>query len=62
MQINLLYQTIFAQTKYQKGKKSKVYSPFKDNICRDNICDMQLISTYKKRIRFQLFFIDIYSK
>ena len=45
MQINLLYQTISAQTNYQKCKKSKAYSPFKDNICRDNICDMQLIST-----------------
>ena len=46
----------------RKFKKRKVYSSFKDNICRVNLADMQLISKYNKGIRYLLCAIDLFSK
>ena len=43
----------------RKLKKGKVYSSFKDNIWRVDLADMQLISKYKKGIRYLLGAIDI---
>ena len=46
----------------RKLKKRKVYSGFKDNIWGADLADMQLISNFKKRFRFLLCVIDIFSK
>ena len=46
----------------RKFKKRKVYSSFKDNICRVNLADMQLISKYNKGIKYLLCAIDLFSK
>ena len=43
-------------------KKIKVYSSFKDNIWGVDLADMQLISKYKKGIRYILCVIDLFSK
>ena len=45
-----------------KFKKRKVYSAFKGNIWAADLADIQLLSRYKKRIRFLLCVIDIFSK
>ena len=45
-----------------KFNKSKVNSPFIDNIWDVDLVDMQIISKFDKRIRFLLCIIDIYSK
>ena len=36
----------------KKFKKGRIYSPFKDNIWEADLAEMQLISTFHKRIRF----------
>ena len=46
----------------RKLKKRKVYSSFKDNIWGVDLADMQLLSKFKKRFRFLLCVIDIFSK
>ena len=46
----------------RKFKKRKIYSAFKDNIWGADLADMQLLSKYKKGIRFLLCVIDIFSK
>ena len=46
----------------RKFKKRKVYSAFKDNIWGAYLADMQLLSKYKKGIRFLLCVIDIFSE
>ena len=46
----------------RKFKKRKVHSSFIDNIWRDDLADMQLISKFNKGIRFLLCVIDIFSK
>ena len=46
----------------RKFKKRKVYSSFKDNICDDDLADMQLISKHNKGIRYFLCAIDLLSK
>ena len=46
----------------RKCKKRKVYSSFKDNICRVNLADMQLISKRNKGMRSLLCVIDLFSK
>ena len=46
----------------RKLKKIKVYPSFKDNIWGVDLADMQLISKYKKGIRYLLFAIDLFSK
>ena len=45
-----------------KFNKSKVNSPFIDNIWGVDLVDMQFISKFDKRVRFLLCVIDIYSK
>ena len=47
---------------FRNVNKRKVHLPFIDNIWGANIADMQLISKFKKRWRFFLWAIDIYSK
>ena len=44
------------------GNIKKVYSSFKDNICRVYLADMQLISKYNKGIRYLLSAIDLLGK
>ena len=39
-------------------KKRTVYSQFKDNVCCDDLADMQLIDKFNKRFRFLLCVID----
>ena len=46
----------------RKFKKRKAYSSFKDNIWGCDLADMQLISKYKKEIRYPVCAIDIFSK
>ena len=46
----------------KKFKRRKVYSSFKDNIWGVDLADMQLISKYKKRIKYLLCVIDLFSK
>lgn len=46
----------------RKCIKQKLYSPFKDNIRGSYLEDTQLISKFKKKLRFLLCFIDIYSE
>ena len=46
----------------RKFRKRKVYSAFKDNICRADLADMQLISEPNKRLRFLLCVIEVFSK
>ena len=46
----------------RKFKRHKVYCSFKVNIWGADPVDMQLISKYRKRIRFLLCVIDIFSK
>ena len=43
----------------RKFEKRKIYSSFKDNICRADLIDMQLKSKYKTGTRFLLYVIDI---
>ena len=43
-------------------RKFEIHSPFGDNIWGAVLADMQLISKYKKGIRFLLCIIDIFSK
>ena len=43
-------------------KKRKVYSSFKDNIWGWDLADMQLISTYNKKIKYLLCVVDLFSK
>ena len=43
-------------------KQRTVYSGFKENIWGTELADMQLISKFKKRFRFLLCIIDIFSK
>ena len=45
-----------------RKKITKLYSPFKDNIRGSYLEDTQLISKFKKKLRFLLCFIDIYSE
>ena len=42
--------------------RSKVHSPFIDNIWSANLADMQLIAKFNKGFRFLLFVVGIYSK
>ena len=46
----------------KKFDKRKVHTAFKDNIWDVDLADMQLLSKYKKGIRFLLCVIDIFSK
>ena len=46
----------------KKLNKRKAYSSFKYNICVVDLVDMQLLSTFKKGIRFLLCVINIFSK
>ena len=46
----------------RKFKRGKVYSSFKGNILGVDLADMQLISKYKKGIRYLLCAIDLFSK
>ena len=46
----------------RKFRKRKVYSSFKDNIWGVDLADMQLISKYKRRIRYLLCAIDLFGK
>ena len=46
----------------RKFVKRKVHSSFKDNIWGVDLAHMQLISKFKRRIRFLLCFIDICNK
>ena len=46
----------------RKFKKTTVYSRSKDNIWGTDLADMQFISKFKKRFRFLLCVIDIFSK
>ena len=46
----------------RKFNKRKVHSPFLDNIWGADLAEMQFISKFKKRFRFLLCVIDIYSK
>ena len=46
----------------KKFKKGKVYSSFEDNIWDVDLADMQLISKYKKGIRYLLCATDLFSK
>ena len=43
-------------------EKRRLYTSFKDKISNVDLADMQLISKYKKGIRFLLCVIDIHSK
>ena len=52
----------FVQISYQKIQEKKIQSPFKDNIWGADLVDMQLISKFRKRFRFLLCVICIYSK
>ena len=42
----------------KKFKKRRVFSSFKDNIWGADLADMQLISKFKRGIRFLLYVID----
>ena len=42
----------------KKFKKRRVFSSFKDNIWGADLVDMQLISKFKRGIRFLLYVID----
>ena len=42
----------------KKLKKRRVFSSFKDNIWGADLADMQLISKFKRGIRFLLYVID----
>ena len=46
----------------RKFEKRKVHAAFKDNIWGADLADMQLLSKYKKGIRFLLCAFDIFSK
>ena len=46
----------------RKFKKSKVHSPFIDNVWGVDLAGMQLISKFNKGTRFSLCVIDIFSK
>ena len=46
----------------KKFKKTKLQSPFIDNIWGADLADMQLISKFNKEIRFLFCVIDIFSK
>ena len=46
----------------RKFEKRKVYSSCKDSIWGADLADIQLISKYKKAIRFLLCIFDMYSK
>ena len=46
----------------RKFEKRKVYPSFINNICDADLADMQLISKFKKGIRFLLCVIDILNK
>ena len=46
----------------RKSKKRKVHSSFMDNIWGTDLADMQLISKFKKGIRFLLCVFDIFNK
>ena len=46
----------------RKFIKQKLYSPLKDNTRGSYLEDTQLISKFKKKLRFLLCFIDIYSE
>ena len=50
------------QTIIRKFKKRKIYAAFKDNIWGADLADMQLISRYKKGIRFLLCVMDTFNK
>ena len=50
------------KTIIRKFKKRKVYSTFKDNMCRADLADLHLISKFNKGFRFLLCVIDIFSK
>ena len=45
----------------RKFKRCKAYSSFKGNICGTDLAYMQLISKYKKGIKFLLCVIDVFS-
>ena len=49
---NLQLAEILHKPIIRKYKKVTVYSEFKDNICSDNLADMQLISKFNKGFRF----------
>ena len=46
----------------RKFKKRKIYSSFRDNIWSVDIADMQSLSIYKKRMKYLLCTIDLFSK
>ena len=46
----------------KKFKRRTVYSSFRDNICGDDLADMQSLSKYNKRIKYLLCAIDLFSK
>ena len=46
----------------RKFEKRKVHPPFIDNICGEDLADIQLISKFNKGFRFLLYVIYIYSK
>ena len=46
----------------RKFKKRKIYSSFRENIWSVDIADMQSLSIYKKKIKYLLCTIDLFSK
>ena len=46
----------------RKFKKTKVYLSFRDNIWGVDLADMQLLCRYKKRIKYLLCAVDLFSK
>ena len=46
----------------RKFNKRKLHSPFINNIWREDVADMQLISNFNKGFTFLLCVVDIYSK
>ena len=52
----------FIKQLLQNLKKGRVYASFKDDIWGVDLSDMQLISKYKKIIRYLICPIDLFSK
>ena len=48
--------------KFRRRRRRRVYSSFKYNIWGVDLADMQLISKYKRGIRYLLCSIDLFSK
>ena len=69
LQINLLLVTVkneiicnINKPVIRKFEKRKVHSTFLDNVCGEDLADMQLINKFNKGLRFLLCAIDIYAK